>query len=278
MTARARRRDATTVVTRRHRLRDAASVLLLLFLATAAQAGDAAARRVIGFSPDGTYFAFEQYGTLDWSDTHSGWSQIAIIDTRTDELVGGKPIAVADERQEATLTQKQARERAAALAAPLLAKYALAKSAERIASDKLTFPDETIAYGDIWRVEKASQKSLSPRFDELRISSIELDEILAASVTDCSASFDPAQAEDKAGKALGFRLGLQMQDGTGTKVLHEDKSVPASRKCPGSYSLSEAYAYKRARKPAVIVVLVQLFSQGWEGRDRRFIAVTAQLP
>ena len=29
-------------------------------------------------------------------------------------------------------------------------------------------------------------------------------------------------------------------------------------------------------KPAVIVVLLQRFSQGFEGRDRRFIAVTGQ--
>ena len=67
-------------------------------------------------------------------------------------------------------------------------------------------------------------------------------------------------------------------DDAGIKILHEDKSVPASRKCPSSYSLSEAYAYKPAKKPAAIAVLVQRFSQGWEGRDRRFIAVTGQLP
>jgi len=29
-------------------------------------------------------------------------------------------------------------------------------------------------------------------------------------------------------------------------------------------------------KPAVVAVLVQRFSQGFEGRDRRFIAVTGQ--
>jgi predicted secreted protein len=274
----ARRHDATAVVTRHPRLRDAASALLLICLATAAQAGDAAARRIIGFSPDGNYFAFEQYGTLDWSDTHSGWSEIAIIDTRTDGFVGGKPITVVDESAEATLTQKQARQKAAALAAPLLAKYAIAKGGERIAGDKLTFPDETIAYGDIARVEEASQKWLSPRFDELRISTIQLDEILAGSATDCSTTFDEAHAAEAAGKARGFRLSLQMLDDAGIKILHEDKSVPASRKCPSSYSLSEAYAYKPAKKPAAIAVLVQRFSQGWEGRDRRFIAVTGQLP
>nr|WP_244730848.1 DUF2259 domain-containing protein [Mesorhizobium sp. 113-3-3] len=40
--------------------------------------------------------------------------------------------------------------------------------------------------------------------------------------------------------------------------------------------MSEAYEYTPSGKPAVIVVLVQRFSQGFEGRDRRFIAVTGQ--
>ena len=53
--------------------------LLLAALAmscVAAQAGDAAARRIIGFSPDGAYFAFEQFGQLDAGASASGYSQI----------------------------------------------------------------------------------------------------------------------------------------------------------------------------------------------------------
>lgn len=73
---------------------------------------DAAARRIIGFSPDGNYFAFEQYGTLDAGASDSGWSEIDIIDTRTDEFVGGKPIHIVDESEESTLTLEQARAQA----------------------------------------------------------------------------------------------------------------------------------------------------------------------
>lgn len=57
-------------------------------------------------------------------------------------------------------------------------------------------------------------------------------------------------------------------------MLHEDKAVPGSRNCPTTYSLSESYKYAPPGKPAVLAVLVQRFSQGFEGRDRRFIAVT----
>jgi len=245
--------------------------------AGAAQAGDAAARRIIGFSPDGAYFAFEQYGQLDAGASASGYSEIDIIDTRVDEFVGGKPIRIVDESEEATMTVDQARKQAAAEAAPILAKYGIAPRGDRTAFDKFTFPDETVAYNDIARLEQVSQKWLSPTYDQLGISTIQLDQILAESKTDCSASFDEAQqAADASGKALGFRLTLQGQDGKPIKVLHEDKAVPGSRNCPTSYSLSEAYEFAPEGKPAVIAVLVQRFSQGFEGRDRRFVAVTGQ--
>jgi len=264
----------------RYGLGFAAGAALLLTIVSAAQAGDAAARRIIGFSPDGKYFAFEQYGELDAAI--SGWSQIDIIDTSTDDYVGGKPILVIDESEEATTTLEQARAKAAKQAAPILAKYAIAERDERTAFDRFTFPDELVEYNDIFRLEKAAQKWLMPRFDETGISTIQLDQILADSKTDCSTSFEDANeserpAGDKTGKALGFRLTLQGQDGKPFKVMHEDKAVPGSRNCPVSYSLSEAYEYTPPGKPAVLAVLVQRFSQGFEGRDRRFIAVTGQV-
>ncbi len=264
----------------RYGVGSAGLAVFLAMLVSAAQAGDAAARRIIGFSPDGRYFAFEQYGELDAAV--SGWSQIDIIDTSTDDYVGGKPILVLDDSEEATKTVEQARAEAAKQAAPVLAKYAIAERGERTASDRFTFPDDEVEYNDIPRLEQAAQKWLSPRYGETGISTIQLDEILADSKQDCSASFDDAREGDqplpgdKTGKARGFRLSLQGQDGKPFKVLHEDKTVPGSRNCPTSYSLSESYEYTPPGKPAVLAVLVQRFSQGFEGRDRRFIAVTGQ--
>lgn len=72
----------------------------------------------------------------------SGWSQIDIIDTRTDEFVGGKPTLDVDETEEATLTLEQARAQVAAQAAPVLVRYAIASQSEQTASDKFTIPGE----------------------------------------------------------------------------------------------------------------------------------------
>ena len=269
-------RDRTKTITPRSMLLGSIALGAAVILTSVAQAGDAAARRIIGFSPDGHYFAFEQYGTLDWSDVNSGWSEIAIIDTQTDQFVGSKPITVSDEKEDSTLTLAAARSQAAKQAASLLAKYKIASRGQRVGFDKFTFPDDMIAYAEIARVEQASQKSLAVTFDDLGISTVQLDETLVDSKTDCSSSFDDA-SKDNAGKARGFTLTLQGRDGKAFKTLHTDTSVPASRKCPTSYSLSEAYTFKPEGRPPVIAVLVQRFSQGYEGRDRRFIAVTGQI-
>jgi predicted secreted protein len=252
---------------RRYALLTAAVASFLAAVASAAQAGDASARRVIGFSPDGAYFAFEQYGTLDRTDSHSGWSEIAILDTRTDEPAAGAPIVVASDKK-GDIPLNQARALAASQAAPLLVKYAIGARGQRIEHDGSSAPDTMIAANEIGRVETASERLLG---------TFQLEQILADSAKDCSASFDAARPGDKTGKALGFRLTLETPDGAPLKVLHEDKSVPEARNCPTSYSLSEVYEWRQKGKPTAIAVLVQRFSQGHDGRDRRFIAVTGQV-
>lgn len=42
--------------------------------AASASVGDAAARRITGFSPDGTYFAFEQYGPVLFGGVKVDWT------------------------------------------------------------------------------------------------------------------------------------------------------------------------------------------------------------
>jgi predicted secreted protein len=242
--------------------------LILAFCAGAAQAGDAAARRIIGFSPDGNYFAFEQYGVLDRADSHSGWSEIDIVDTQSGQLLGGAPILVVDDKTGAASLQ-QARAHAAAKAAPLLAKYSIGMRGKRTEYDFTTAPDTMIPAANIAHVESASERLLGV---------FQLERILADSTKDCAASLETAPPGDKTGKALGFRVSMEDIGGKPVKVLQDDKTVPESRNCPTSYSLAEVYEYRPPAKPAVAAVLVQSFSQGHDGRDRRFIAVAGQIP
>src|SRR6478735_4988607 len=68
------------------------AALLALTPFGAAHAGDAAARKIIGFSPDGAHFAFEQYTQL--YDATEIVAEIQVIDTRTDDFAKGTPFSL----------------------------------------------------------------------------------------------------------------------------------------------------------------------------------------
>ena len=92
--------------------------------------------------------------------------------------------------------------------------------------------------------------------------------------TGCVLSSDSGASED--GKALGFRLILRRPNG-GIRTLHVDTRLPKSRECPSGYGIAAVYVARPPGKPPVLAVLLQRFSPGWEGPDRRFLAVTAVL-
>ena len=104
------------------------ALLALAALASPAAAGDAAALRVIGFSPDGTIFAFEQY-TMLYED-EAAFSEYFLIDTRTDRYLPGTPIKVLL-RDDDGNDEKKAREQAAAKAAPLIGQYGIEQPGTR---------------------------------------------------------------------------------------------------------------------------------------------------
>ena len=67
------------------------ALLLPLTVATVpARAADNAERAVVGFSPDGRYFAFEQYGVQDGSGFP--YSEIFVIDLNANKWVKGSPV------------------------------------------------------------------------------------------------------------------------------------------------------------------------------------------
>lgn len=64
-------------------------------------AGDIASLQTIGFSADGRIFAFEEYGVQDGSGFP--YSNIYVIDTRTDRFIAGTPIRQRIEDESASL-------------------------------------------------------------------------------------------------------------------------------------------------------------------------------
>ena len=75
----------------------------------------------------------------------------------------------------------------------------------------------------------------------------------------------------------GFRLTLTTAAG-GTQTLAEDTEIPSSRHCPLSYAISDVLTYYPDGGEPVLAVILGLYTVGFEGPDRRFLAVTAPLP
>lgn len=227
----------------------AASVVCI---AGTAQAGDFAQRDILGFSPSGGVFAFEQYGVQDGSGFP--YAEIFVIDTGRDAWVSGTPIRVRIDTEQATLAQ--ARKQAAAQAASLLAKLGVAGTGRLLAHN----PPSEIST-DPHKVTVDASRIVPPREEPWTFSLAEYP-LTAKQCPDIGA-----------GPIKGFRLETRKADG-GTQVWHQDDTVPESRGCPLRYAISDVIVAEPEGAPKVFAVLVSVFTIGFEGPDRRFIAVT----
>src|SRR5690606_1891155 len=99
--------------------RASASLLMLGACVAPAVAGDSAQFDAIGYSEDGRYFAFEQFGIQDGSGFP--YSEIFLIDLDTDDFVGGSPFRARIDTEMAQLAD--ARSEAVELAGAALAEH-----------------------------------------------------------------------------------------------------------------------------------------------------------
>ena len=224
----------------------------LLALGTGAtHAGDFATLNTIGFSADGKVFAFEQFGTRDGSGFP--YSEIFFLDLGRDVFVRPSPVKVTVEDDAATVAT--ARSRAKTRAATLFTRFSPDEHPGLVVADNP--PTELSA--DRLRVTFLP-RAIEPSPDrpvELRLREIPLPASAA-----CTAIPDAGR--------VGYRLS-RIRNGT-TVVLHEDRSVPASRNCPISYAISRVAVHQNANGGLQGVALIAVKSFGFEGPDLRYIA------
>jgi predicted secreted protein len=227
---------------------------LAMMLPATAFAGDAADREIIGFSPDAGVFAFEEYGVEDGSGFP--YSNIYVINVDTDGWIDGTPIRVRLEEDGASL--EAARQEAKALAQPFLDDHSITPDYNLLASNPVTELTENpremkfVTHPHL----KDSGQWWFAALDEKQMPA-------------------PSCPEMENEPFQGFSLTLVDPDGQ-RQTLHDDERIPASRKCPMSYTLSDVItAYPENGEPA-LVVLVNSFNLGFEGANRRFIAVTTR--
>ena len=228
-------------------------LVALLGSATLVSAGDYADREIIGFSPDGAIFAFEEYGVEDGSGFP--YSNTYVIDVAADNWVPGTPIRVRDENESRPLSDL--RREARAKASGLLGQHNIAVPGTLVASNPAT---ETSA--DPYRVSFLPRLIVPPSGAGM---SLELAE----------AEMPAADCPDFGKPFKGFQITLT---GTGgAKVLHADTQIPKTRRCPIGYAVSDVVTwYPDAGGDPSIAVIVSVYSVGFEGPDRRFLAVTTR--
>jgi len=232
----------------------AVSALLAASLSFPALAGDAASFAPVGFSEDGRYFAFEEYGIQDGSGFP--YANLTILDVETDKWVGGSPFRIRLEEDGATVGA--ARTAAREDAATQLATLAITTPAETVALIGDGAPDNDgteLAFG-------MPGYGMEPPHD---IGTLMLG-------TSTPAYSGPCTTDYGLDAPLGYELALTSPSGTTSQ--HIDETVPASRGCTVGYRLYGVFApFEWAGRNLAPVTVLSVFTHGFEGPDRRFIAV-----
>ena len=236
---------------------------LLFLIAGPALASDAADTAPYGYSSDGRYFAFEEFGTQDGSGFP--YSSIYVIDVEANAWVEGTPIRVLLEDEAATLGA--AHTDAVTMAAPLLLKHKITELAFVLASTPATEVKDdrsTVTFDPFYRhmggsVPQPTAEMWGPRYS------------LTAKSTAIKPT--PEHCKDYGEAIMALTLTLTDLKTSKADVVHNDSSIPKSRGCPTGYDIDKVVTPAMYSQTSRFVALIGVYSFGFEGRDRRTIAV-----
>jgi predicted secreted protein len=224
---------------------------MLTMLAAPAMAGDRALIDVIGFSEDGRFFAFEEFGVQDGSGFP--YSNIYVIDVINDDWVGA-PTRVRLDDEGAKLFDARAQ--------------ALSEAAPLIAETGIDYPADMIAV----QADGEGGDGTSLDFARPGYLAGEIADVAYSLAIDTFPADSPQPCEDYLGEqAKGFELTLI--EGDDVALLHRDAdTIPGSRGCPTAYRIY-AVVVPQYFEPKRGVAIVSVYPYGFEGPDRRFLAV-----
>ena len=226
--------------------------LVAALLPAAATAGDRALAEFIGYSGDGRYFAFEEYGIQDGSGFP--YANIYVIDLPADSWVSGTPVRVRLDSEDADLAA--ARAAAREQAADRLENLDISAPAHLIALNGDGEPGDglTLEFGAVSYVGSDPQTPWT----------LELEIFDAPSPQDCVTFLGE--------EAKGYALLLE-GDGVVRELHRDGGQLPASRGCPTTYRIYGVVARPDSGTLDGAVAIVSVYPFGFEGPDRRFLAV-----
>lgn len=234
----------------------AAALIIATYSTGAARAGDTATLEVLGFSPDGKIFAFEEYGVQDGSGFP--YANRYYIDTHSDSYLPETPFRAM--LQEDGASVEDVRAKVKALGETIIEDDALAENPGFIAGSNMITelsadPHRMLVLPNSYTLSGA--EALEFRLEELPM--------------------DNGSCHGL-GEAKGFRL-LQVaqKPGEETALIHEDKAVPKSRGCPLGYRLHGVRLFSPDGAQPVYSVMIAIRKLGFEGPDYRYMAVTGTM-
>ncbi len=241
-------------------MRILALLLVLLMGGERAFAANGAALGLIGFSPDGRFFAFEQYGHEDASG-FPYWD-VFVIDLEKNDWVKGTPVQLWLEEDGASLAE--ARDKARMAAAAALKEANVTAPAQLLAANPATevLPARERLTFDRWYRSwgaRADDKGTELGRHELTVERIALPR--------------PSACHEDDGDTYGFTLTHKRLDDGVVRVIHKDTRIPASRGCPVAYDLAAVVAQTGFPETDRLVAIIGVYAKGFEGLDHRYIAV-----
>ncbi len=266
-----------------HMLKRMAAVLAVGFatlqMPGPAQAADALALKVLGFSPDGRYFGFVQYGAL--ADAGQYLAETYVIDTSRDRYVSGAPVRTKTEPEDDKGMDKEVRAvlaKNAKSAAGLIGQYKLSASGKVLAQVKEAHAGQWESGEDLPKPSVGAKNVAAKhaQLGELNLK-LEIKELPWPKTSKLGSHKEAGSCADEVDwqKGAGFRLTLER--GGRTIVLNDDNTIPASRHCVSGYGIAEVHAFDRPDGKVTLAIILGMNNRGFEGEDRVFLAVTKVL-
>ncbi len=234
------------------------ALIMVGVLFNEAKAADIASRHFLGFSPDGSYFAFEEYGVQDGSGYP--YVNIYITHTQKNNWVKNTPIRIL--AKDETIPLAKARQQALEQATPILNKLKITPSGQLLAHNPVTELNRP-------RNEVVVAPGNAPFLKQYALT-FKLSDV----------PLPTKRCKDYGTEAqTGYALTVQRKD-QDLQTLHKDTRIPTSRRCPKRYAISDVIRFQpdQKGKKALYIVLLQVFSYGFEGDDGRYLATSHWLP
>ncbi|MEY3220558.1 MAG: hypothetical protein RIT27_1915 [Pseudomonadota bacterium] len=224
-------------------------IILMYSLAfSTSWASDAAQLEIVGFSKNGKFFAYEQFGALEGSGEN--YADLTILEVDKNDFAI-KPFQQTsmqkslDVIRELNKTKAKSKLKELALLKPETGNHLLNRPLTDLS-------------GSPYQVEFSLQPPLAGSSSDVYLLKLETQE----TNQDCFGL----------GKAKIFTLTLQGKTDHQIQTLQKDTQLPSSRGCPLDYRIADIYAYQDK-----IVVFLNMFFMGMEGQNMRYLSVSGQI-